>query len=379
VPSLENKGIKAGSSFDPWVEVYPDNLKHNIEEIDRRVNSRPIMAVIKNNGYGLGIVNVATSLEPLRSVAGFAVVKLQEAVTLRDKGIKKPILLLGPFDEGELEEAVDLDILPMVYTSIGSNLEKVAQKLQKSVRIHVCVDTGIGRVGIPYKQAANLIGDLAARKSVLIEGVMMKFTEDKEYDDVQFGRFLDLCNSLKVDGISLGKLHAVSSFGLFQHPDKFLDMVRPGMAIYGIYPEHEFRPANIMNLHPAVSLKCRVAYVKKLAKGESAGYNRAFIAENDTWVATLPVGHADGLPRSVTKGARVRIGGNLYPLAAISASHCVVNIGVENKVRIGDVATIFDGNEGSRPEDFALASQSSVYDLTMHLNPLLPKKIISSP
>lgn len=367
-----------GTSFlDPWVEIHAAHLRHNVREIQRRTHSRPILAVIKNNGYGLGVVTAARLLEPLDGIAGFAVVKLQEAVALRDAGIRKPVLLMGPFEDKELEDVAARNIMPMVYTSIGSVLDRVSGKLGKPVSLHICVDTGIGRVGIPYRDAPSLIRDLALRrKSVRIEGVMMTFTEDPEFDRVQLARFRSLCHQMEQEGIALGKKHAASSYALFQHPEAFLDMVRPGMAIYGIYPEAEFRSMRVMELRPALSLKARVIYVKQLRQGESAGYNRVYKARENVWVATLPVGHADGLPRSVAKGARVRIGRELYPIVAVSASHTIVEIGPEPRAKIGDVAVLFDWLEGSRPEDVAASSGSSVYDLTMHLNPLLPRRIL---
>jgi len=382
LPALTNGPVSgatsphADSSYDPWIEIRGDNLRHNVQEVYRRAGSRPILAVIKNNGYGMGIVNVARLLEPSAPIAGFAVIKLHEAITLRDAGIRKPILLMGPFDEKDLEEAVGQNIMPMVYTPLGSILDRICGKCQKAIPIHICIDTGIGRVGVPYRQAGPLIRDLAGRKSVQIQGTMMTFTEDPDFDREQLERFRVLCNSLERDGINLGKKHAVSSFGLFQHPDAFLDMVRPGMVIYGIYPEKEFRNAGVMTLRPAISLKTRVIYVKQLRKGESAGYNRAYIAKNDVWVATLPAGHADGLPRDVVKGAQARISGKLHPIVAVSASHCIVETGEEPRIAVGDVATLFDWQEGSRPEDVATSCASSVYDLTMHLNALLPRRIL---
>src|SRR5262245_7758157 len=370
---------KTDSSFDPWIEIHAGNLRHNVREIHRRVQSRPILAVIKNNGYGTGVANAARLLQPSTAIAGFAVVKLHEAITLRDAGIRKPILLMGPFDEKDLEEAVRRKITPMVYTPAGPALDRVTRKLQAAVPLHICVDTGIGRVGVPHTQAANLIRDLARRKSVRIQGVMMTFAEDPEFDKEQLNRFNSLCASLEKEGVRLGQKHAASSFALFQRPDSFLDMVRPGMAIYGIYSEKEFRNTGVMDLRPALSLKARVAYVKQLRKGESAGYNRAYIAKDDVWVATLPVGHADGWPRVAAQGARVRIGSELYPvIASVSASHTIVEVGLERRVEIGDVATMFDWQPGSRPEDVAAACGASVYDLTMHLNPLLPRRTISS-
>ena len=365
------------SSFDPWVEIHAENLRHNVTEISRRVSARPILAVIKNNGYGLGVVNIAQLLEPQPEIFGFAVVKLQEAFSLRDAGLRKPILLLGPFDEQNLADAVAREILPMVYTTLGPALDRIAAKRQKPVSLHVCVDTGIGRVGVPYYQAIPLVRDLAGRHSVHIEGTMMTFTEDPDFDKEQLRRFSETCTALEKEGIALGKKHAASSFPLFQHPDAFFDMVRPGMAIYGIYSENEFRHMGIMDLRPAISLKARVIYAKKLRNGDSAGYNRAYLAKNDVWVATIPVGHADGWPRVAAKGAKVRINGDLYPvIATVSASHSIVEIGAEEKVRIGDVATLFDAQSGSRPEDVSEACGASVYDLTMHLNPQLPRRIV---
>ncbi len=365
------------SSFDPWVEIHRDNLRHNVQEIARRVGGRPILAVIKNNGYGMGVANVGRLLEPQSEIFGFAVVKFHEAMSLRDAGIRKPVLLMGPFDEKNLEEAAARNIMPMVYTPMGPTLDKIAAKLQKAVALHICVDTGIGRVGVPYYQAAPLIRDLASRKSVQVRGTMMTFAEDMEFDKEQLRRFHETCSALEKEGVALGKKHAASSFTLFQHPDAFLDMVRPGMATYGIYSENEFRRAGVMDLRPAISLKAQVAYVKKLRTGDSAGYNRAYLAKEDVWVATLPVGHADGWPRMAAKGAKVRINGEMFPvIASVSASHCIVEIGREERVKIGDTATLFDGQQGSRPEDVSEACGASVYDLTMHLNALLPRRIV---
>jgi len=380
-PSADESPVSQDSSFDPWVEIHRENLRHNVQEISRRVENRPILAVIKNNGYGMGVANVAQLLEPQPEIFGFAVVKLHEAHSLRDAGIRKPVLLLGPFDEQNLADAVARNILPMVYTPLGPALDKIAAKSQKAVPLHICIDTGIGRVGVPYHQAGALIRDLAARKSVQIQGAMMTFTEDPDFDREQLRRFHETCSALEKDGISLGKKHTASSFSLFQHPEAFLDMVRPGMAIYGIYSENEFRHTGILDLRPAISLKARVIYVKKLRKGDSAGYNRAYMAKDDVWVATAPVGHADGWPRSVAlshgKGAKVRINSELYPVvASVSASHCILEIGAEEKVKIGDVATFFDAQPGSRPEDVSESCGASVYDLTMHLNPLLPRRIV---
>jgi alanine racemase len=132
-----------------------------------------------------------------------------------------------------------------------------------------------------------------------------------------------------------------------------------------------------MTLTPVGALRARVAYVKQLSAGESAGYNRAYIAKEDIWVATLPVGHADGWPRLAAKGAKVRINGALYPvIASVSASHTIVEIGRDTAVKVGDIATMWDWEDGSRPEDVATSCGASVYDLLMHLGGHLPRRVL---
>ena len=367
----------AGSGFDPWVEVSPQNLRHNVGEIARRADGKPILAVIKNNGYGLGVTNVARALDDDGRVAGFAVVKLHEAMTLRDAGIRKPVLLMGPFTDSELMELAARDIMPMVYRDHGAALDKAAAATSRPVRVHVKIDTGMGRVGVPHDEAAPLLRDLATRKSVRIEGVMTALSEDEAFDREQVQRLVTLADAMTREGMNLGRRHAASSFALFQYSGAFLDMVRPGMAIMGVYSELPFRRLGAMDLRPAVALRSRVALVKQLQPGESAGYNRAYMAKAPVWIATLPTGHTDGWPRVAAKGARVRIGAGLYPvIASVSASHTIVEIGPQPSVSTGDVATFFDWTDGSRPEDVSAACGASVYDLTMHLNPLLPRRVV---
>jgi len=365
------------STFDPWLEVRADNLAHNATEVARLAGGRPIFAVIKNNAYGLGLLPVARTLAASRAVRGLAVVKLHEALTLRDAGVKAPILMMGPFDTRDVAEMHARDIMPMVYTPIGDVLARAAQGAGRPITVHVKVDTGLGRVGVPFRDAANLVRDLAGRKGVTIGGMMMTFTEDAQFDQEQLRRFESLTSEATRTGVRIGLRHAASSYTLFQHDNAMLDMIRPGMVLYGIFPEPKFRGMKRLDLRPAVAFRTRVLYAKKLEAGESAGYERAYVAKRDTWIATLPVGHADGWPRVAAKGAKVRIGTELFPvIASVSASHTLVEIGPEPIVRVGDIATLFDWQEGSRPEDVALACGASVYDLTMHLGGHLARRLV---
>jgi alanine racemase len=230
---------------------------------------------------------------------------------------------------------------------------------------------------VPYRDAPALIQDLARRKGVALAGVMMTFTEDAKYDQVQLQRFGAICDAMSAKKLNLGPRHAASTYTIFQHDNAWLDMSRVGMALYGIYPEKAFRASNKLTLVPAAALRARVAYVKRLAAADTAGYEMAYVAKQPTWIATLPVGHTDGWPRVAAKGAKVRINGRQFPvIASVSASHTIVEVGPDPLVKAGDVATMWDWEEGSRPEDVSAACSASVYDLTMHLNPLLPRRVL---
>src|SRR5262249_48028389 len=176
------------SSLDPWVEVHAGHLRANAAAV-YKLAGVPILAVIKNNGYGAGVTNVALALQPLDQVYGFAVVKMQEALALRDDGIRKPILLMGPVAGTDFAELSRRNITLMVYTPVRSALERAAAQSGQATTVHVCVDTGLGRVGVPYRQAFDLIRDLAGARGVRIGGIMMTFTEDEAFDGEQLRRF----------------------------------------------------------------------------------------------------------------------------------------------------------------------------------------------
>ncbi|QOC24069.1 alanine racemase [Wenzhouxiangella sp. AB-CW3] len=359
---------------DAWIEIRPDHLRHNAARIHRKVEGRPVLAVIKNDGYGMGLVNSARALEGVDGIAGFGVVKLNEAMTLRDHGIKGPILLMGPAEENELEEALRSDITPMVFRPSGRMLERLARRLDRPVRVEVKVDSGLGRLGVRDENGVDFYRDLAEREGVHIQGSMITFSEDRDHDMEQKRRFEALMGRLKEAGIDHGRLHAASTTPLIRYPEAWYDMVRPGMGLYGVYPQAEQREEAWLDLKPAFAVRCRVIDLRDLKKGQSAGYGRAFVAERDTRIATLPIGHADGWQRRAAGCATVRINDRHYPVVgSVSASHSLVEVGRDSDVGVGDVVTLFDWQEDSRPEKIAYACDISVYDLLMHFSPRLPR------
>jgi alanine racemase len=365
--------------FDPWIEVSRTALQTNVKSIAAMASGTGILAVIKNNAYGLGAVEVARILEPMSEIEGFAVVKPEAAIGLREAGIQKPVLVMGLFDVEEGTELVNQNIQLSASTDDAADrIRGVFRASGKPVPVHFYLDSGMGRMGIPTHRALPWITGIAGQTGVQVAGTYMAFAEDTEFDRIQLGRFLSLRDKAVSDGVNLGRLHAASSNAVFHFPPAHLDLVRPGIAIFGAYPSRPEEEREIAKLHCAVRLKARVVRVERLRSGDGVSYGRNYVAEEPTWTATLPIGHVDGLPRGAVNGMKILINERLYPvIGAVSASHCIVEVGEEQTVSIGDVATIIGPDLPElEPNNVASAAGASVYDVLMHLNPDLPRMVV---
>lgn len=365
----------AGEIFDPWLEIDPGNMARNLKQIQERVGSRPVMAVIKANGYGHGVRQVGWFLER-QGLKHLAVGKVAEAVQLREAGVKAMILNFGPISRDQTDEIVDNGVSQSVYTPEAIEyLVGAAKKLNKKAKVHIKVDTGLGRVGVPYYEAGAFI-EKAAREEIEIEGVFTTLTEEAEFDLVQLDRFANVCQGAKKKGIAVGLQHAASSASIFSEQRSYLDMVRPGITIYGQYPSTAEYEAKKLDLRPVMSLKTRVILVKKLRPGDSVSYHRAFKAHKETLVATLPIGYSDGYPYQAAQKGEVIIGGRRWPIiASVSANHTMVNVTGAEGVKIGDEAVMM-GKQGEAEitaEELAAWAGSSVYKIVIEMNPLLPR------
>lgn len=365
-------------TYDPVIDVHVSAIRHNVAEVARLCSGRPILAVVKNNGYGLGLTNVGPILDGLDEVAGLAVVKADQAIALRDAGVRKPVLLMGLFSEENGPELVARGIQLAPYTDgVHRVLGRLAAKYNRDVPVHLYIDTGMNRVGVPFRRAVPWIEAVANEAGIRIEGTFTTFTEEDEFDSEQLRRFHDLANGARQRGLKLGRLHAASSHGLFYRPDALLDMVRPGLVLYGAYPAGA-TTKNLADLLPAFQLRARVVRVERIEAGDSVSYGRLFVADKPTWVATLPIGHADGYPRNAVHGCEVLIGDGLYKvIGAVSASHTIVELGDEKRAEIGDEATLIGPqNPAVYPNTVAERAGISVYDVLMHLSARLPKRIV---
>ncbi|MCZ6915460.1 MAG: alanine racemase [Gemmatimonadetes bacterium] len=365
--------------FDPWIEVDPSALRHNVGEIARLGGGRPILAVVKNNAYGLGFDAVGSVLDPMEEIAGFAVVKASAAITLRQVGVRKPILLMAMFAESDGPDLVTHEIqLSLCTDDAADRIRRLAASVGHPIAAHLYLDTGMSRMGMPYHRALPWMTTLASRDDLRIAGTFMAFTEETAFDHEQLDRFTAVTGEARRAGANLGQLHAASSNGVFHLPEARLDLVRPGIAIYGGYPSRPEEERAMATLRPAFRLRARVSRVQQLRPGDSVSYGRRYVADRPTWIATLPIGHSDGYPGQAVNRGRILIGDNLYPvIGSVSASHTIVEVGDERSVQVGDVATLVGPDHPDiTPNTFADAVGVSVYDVMMHMNPGLPRVLL---
>ncbi|MBN2408176.1 MAG: alanine racemase, partial [Candidatus Aminicenantes bacterium] len=297
-PRQKEPGESAPTAFsgraDPRIDVNLGRIAWNLAHLKKRVKV-PVMGVVKANAYGHGLVAVAKALEEA-GVEALMAGKLQEAIALREAGIRCPILNFGPFDRRDSREIVGRNISQSVYTEEALYLEEAAAALDRPAPVHIDIDTGMGRTGVLQDRALPLIEKIASLAHLKIEGVCTTLTEDPEFDKEQLRRFLEICSAAKRKGISLGWRHAASSAAVFYSPEFHLDMIRPGITLYGYYPNARTRKVDALDLRPALKLSAKVIFIKDLSPGESLSYLRAFKAEKKMRAATLGAGYSDGYP-----------------------------------------------------------------------------------
>jgi len=360
---------------EPWLEIERAALTQNVRAIARLTGGKPILAVAKNNAYGCGCATVGPILDAMPEIWGIAVVRTDEAIALRTAGVKKPVLLMARCEPSELDELLARDVRITPDEALAPEVVRRAAR-GRVVGVHMYVDAGMHRMGVPIARAPAMIDVLGKAPNVQIEGVFTELTEDGDFDAEMAKQLRILADAAQLGGIKVGRLHAASSHAVWHIPDAFLDAVRPGLAVYGGYVSVEARQRG--ELRAAYRLRAPVVRVLRLDAGEGVSYHRRWKASVATWVATLPVGHVDGYPSGAVKGCDVLIGGRVYPvIGTVSASHTLVALGSETSVKVGDVATLVGPDHPAiHPNEVAARAGWSEYNMFMHLNPLLARHVV---
>lgn len=356
-------------AFEPWLEIDAAAVRSNVAAVSRMAGGRPIVAVVKNNAYGLGLEIAGPIVDRLPEVHTLAVVRAAEALALRRAGVRKPILLMSRADDTEAEALIRQGVRLGIYgDDAPEQMARLARSTGKPVAVHLYMDTGMNRMGQRVDRSEAWLAALAQSRALDIAGTFTELTEEPEFDVEQAGRLRAFAEQARRAGLDPGPLHAASSMEVVHRPETHLDMVRPGFALWGGYVTPEARAAG--GLLPTVSLKAPVVRVERLDAGDGVSYERPWKAERATWIAVLPVGHADGYPRTAVKGCEVLINGRSYKvIAAVSSSHTIVEVGSEQTVRTGDMATLIGaGSAAIHPNEVAARSGTSTYDRFMHLS-----------
>lgn len=335
-----------------WAEVDLNAIKHNIKEI-RRITSpeAKIMAVVKADGYGHGAYQVAQVVLD-NGADRLAVAILNEALDLREKGIDVPILILGYTPEEQADLIVKKDITQTVFNfSLAKELSRAAVEQKKKAKIHIKIDTGMGRVGLLPEEAVAVIKEILELPNLEVEGMFTHFAvadeKDKSYTNEQFAKFMQVVKELEQVGIRLPLYHVANSAAIIDLPQMHFNMVRPGIILYGLYPSDEVLKENI-SLKPALTLKAKIAHLKTVPAGTSVSYGRKYITSKERVIATLPLGYADGYTRLLFGKGDALVHGQRAPIVGrVCMDQCMIDVTHIPDVKLGDEAVLI----GSQGED----------------------------
>ena len=344
-----------------WAEVNLDSLEHNFNEFiritkrDCSLQRVKIMAVVKANAYGHGAVTAAKSLVEI-GADYLAVASLDEAIELRKAQITTPVLVLGYIAPHRNMEIIQNDITSTVYSEDNSKeLSKTAAKCGEKLKIHIKIDTGMTRLGFKWDNAFQGIKSIYNMPGLEVEGLFTHFSSadeaDSSYTDMQFERFMSVADELDKEGITIPLKHVCNSAASINYPRMHLDMIRPGISLYGCYPAGEQGiERQKINLKPVMSLKTEIIHVNNVDAGVFVGYGRTYKTSRQSRLATIQAGYADGFSRMLSGKACAIIKGRKVPVAGrICMDQCVVDItDVKSKVAVGDEAVLMGEQAGRR-------------------------------
>ncbi len=358
-----------------WVEIDLAALGHNFRQVKKLISGNTkIMVCIKKDAYGHGLIPVANKL--LSEGADYlGVASIDEGIILRKKNISKPILVLDTVLASDIEPVLKYNLSQTVCSQdLASSLNKMAKSYKKRINIHIKVDTGMGRIGVLYKDAFEFIKRIKKLKFLNIEGIFTHFPSadtDPEFTHYQIGLFNRLIERLKKDNINIALNHAANSMAVIGYKKSHFNLVRPGLMVYGLYPKSNIR----IKLKPVLSLKSRIIYLKRVPKGYGISYGHIYHTRKNTTIVTLPVGYGDGYLRSLSNRAEVLIRGERFKIAGrICMDYTMVDIG-NLKVKVGDEVVLIgtQGKERITAEQLALKSETIPYEIVCNIGNRLPR------
>ncbi|MDI6758110.1 MAG: alanine racemase [Candidatus Omnitrophota bacterium] len=360
-----------------WAEVNLGNLAYNFSQIKKLLKSGiKVMATVKADAYGHGLIPVAKKLVSC-GVDFFGVASLDEGISLRQAGIKEPILIMGLILKKDIQPVFKYKLIPtLCEEGIALALNKKARLLKMPVKVHIKVDTGMGRIGVLYKDAERFIKKIHKLKFINIEGVFTHFPFadiDKEFTLNQVNLFGDLISRLKACGINIPLCHAANSMGIISCGMSHFNMVRPGLAIYGLYPLSI--GGRRINLKPVLSLKTKVIFTKKVPAGFGISYSHTYVTKKKSTIVTLPIGYGDGYPRNLSNQAPVLIKGRRFKICGnISMDQTMVDVG-DLAIKTEDEVVLIGSQGRNRitAEELAGLAGTISYEIVCGLGSRIPR------
>ncbi len=357
-----------------------DAMRHNIHELRKvlRPESK-IMAVIKADGYGHGAIPLARDLID-NGVYHFAVSTLEEGIALRRSGIDYPILIMGYTPVDNYESLITYDLTQTVFKlSMGESLSQAALNQNKKARVHIKVDTGMGRVGfLSNDSSIETVCQIASMPQLFVEGIYTHFAKadesDKTYTKEQLSKFTYFIKALEKRGVHIPIKHASNSAGLMDVPHGHFDFVRAGISLYGLYPSEEVN--HDVSLKPVLSLVSHIVMIKKVESGTKISYGGTFETSKPSRIATIPVGYGDGYPRTLSSKGRVLIRGKYAPIIGrICMDQMMVDITHVQDAKDGDEVVIIgqQGGHSITTDEIAKLTHTINYEIVCQLGKRIPR------
>jgi len=360
------------NSRPTWVEVNLSAIQNNIVKLKKNLNKdTKILAVVKANAYGHGMVKVSRSISTMVDYLGVATV--DEGIEIRRNGIDLPVLIMSAVLPDETKHIVENNLSMTVFDrNVAIKLNDEAKKAKKKVPVHIKVDTGMGRIGLWYKYAKDFVVEIKGMPNLEIEGIYTHFPsaeEDEKFTFKQIERFNKLLKELESLNIDIPLKHAFNSAAAVKFKQMNFNLIRSGLMIYGVYPHANIK--EYIKLEPALSFKSRLTFIKKVAKGRSISYGRTFITKKETVIGTIPVGYGDGYPHILSNRAKVLVRGKFVPIVGrICMDQLMVNLDALPEVKIGD-EVIFIGRQKSAKievEKIAKLANTIPYEMLCLIN-----------
>ena len=360
---------------DVYAEIDLNAIRHNFTEIRRHINpASKLCAVVKANAYGHGALEV--SKVAVECGAEFlAVATVDEGLELRRAGFNLPILILGLIPQNAVEAVVANDLTQAVVDfDFAEKISETARRLRKIAKVHLKIETGMGRIGIAPEKSVMLAEKISRLPNVELEGLFSHFadadSDDRTFTNHQIAVFKSTAEKIRSAGVDIKICHIAESAAALDIPEAHFDMVRSGIINYGLYPSANIR--RTIELRPAMKLVAKIVYVKKISAGVSIGYGRDFVAKRDSLIATLPLGYADGYIRAY-KNFHVEVRGQLAPIAGrVCMDQTMIDVTDIDGVQVGDDVILF-GSDLISADDAARHLNTINYEITCLVSSRVPR------